>query len=154
MLKYVQGDLFNTDCEIIAHGVNCQSKFGSGLAKTITERYPIVKGSYHGLCEHYKSMGFGEGILLGMIQPIKVAPNRTIVNCFTQENYGYDGKQYVDYEAIQDCFIKLKEKYLDRGKTVAIPKIGAGLGGGDWNIIEKIINEVIGENEIVVYIKV
>jgi len=32
------------------------------------------------------------------------------------------------------------------------PKIGAGLAHGDWNRIEKIINDVFGEREVKVYL--
>lgn len=35
---------------------------------------------------------------------------------------------------------------------LAIPKIGCGLAGGNWNIVEKIINEVTGDKlDVYVY---
>jgi O-acetyl-ADP-ribose deacetylase (regulator of RNase III) len=153
MIKYVQGDLFDVTEGVIAHGVNCQSKFGSGVAKTMLEKYPVVKENYHGLCEHYKLLNFGTGLLLGMVQPVKVSDKLTILNCFTQDKYGYDGKQYIDYDAIEQCMNEIKRKYLDKGKIVAMPKIGSGLGGGDWTKIEEIINKVTGDSEILIYVK-
>lgn len=33
-----------------------------------------------------------------------------------------------------------------------MPKIGAGLAGGNWDIIEQIINEEIGDVEVRVYV--
>jgi O-acetyl-ADP-ribose deacetylase (regulator of RNase III) len=37
------------------------------------------------------------------------------------------------------------------GDKVAMPKIGAGLAGGDWNVIEKIIEEECKGVQPVVY---
>ena len=35
---------------------------------------------------------------------------------------------------------------------IAIPKIGCGLAGGDWNIVEQLINDTVGDDlEIWVY---
>jgi len=35
---------------------------------------------------------------------------------------------------------------------VGLPKIGAGLGGGDWSIISKIIEEELGEFDVTIYV--
>ena len=32
MIEYIIGDITETDCEYIAHGVNCQNAMGSGVA--------------------------------------------------------------------------------------------------------------------------
>ena len=153
MIKYIQGDLFDTEADIIAHGVNCSDVFGAGVAKQMAHKYPLVKDFYHAICHQYSSMGFGLGMLLGTVQPVKVSGSLTILNCFTQKEYGNDGMKYVDYKAIEDCFKQIKEKHLDKGRSVAMPKIGAGLGGGDWKIIEGIINGIVGDKEILVYVK-
>ncbi len=43
----------------------------------------------------------------------------------------------------------IKEKFT--GKFIGMPKLGAGLAGGDWNIIEKIIEEELrGEYVVIV----
>ncbi len=44
-----------------------------------------------------------------------------------------------NYEAIRSVFKKLKSNYS--GKRIGYPKIGAGLAGGDWEKISKIIDE-------------
>jgi hypothetical protein len=53
-------------------------------------------------------------------------------------------KPDVDYEALRLSIRMMKEKFS--GKTFGLPKLGAGLAGGTWGIIEKIIEEeMIGE---------
>jgi hypothetical protein len=42
MVKIVKGDLLKSDCQYIAHGVNCQGVMNSGIAKQIRDKYPEV----------------------------------------------------------------------------------------------------------------
>jgi O-acetyl-ADP-ribose deacetylase (regulator of RNase III) len=54
--------------------------------------------------------------------------------------------------AIRTCMEKGKEvckRYVSW--NIAAPKLGAGLAGGDWNVIEKILNEVFSDYDITVY---
>jgi len=64
-----------------------------------------------------------------------------VVNAYTQYRYGRnhaDGDSNpFDYEAFTMCMRKMN--HLFKGKLIGMPKIGAGLAGGDWNKIEKII---------------
>ena len=69
--------------------------------------------------------------------------NRIIANMITQQNVAtYPGEVVVSYEGIRAALEDLNDKAVTLGiKEVAMPKIGAGLGGGDWSIIEQIIEE-------------
>jgi hypothetical protein len=64
-----------------------------------------------------------------------------VVNIYSQ----YDtkgrrqGKMDLDYDALRSGIKAMKEKFS--GKRFGLPQIGAGLAGGDWTIIEKIIEE-------------
>jgi hypothetical protein len=73
-----------------------------------------------------------------------------VVNSYTQFRYGpnhADGnKMPVDYDAIRLCMRKIN--YLFAGKIIGLPKIGAGLAGGDWNIIREIIIEELPRLDI------
>jgi hypothetical protein len=46
----------------------------------------------------------------------------------------------LEYDALKSALIQMKEKFS--GKRFGMPKIGSGLAGGDWEVIEKIISEV------------
>jgi O-acetyl-ADP-ribose deacetylase (regulator of RNase III) len=140
LLNYVKGDLFSTPDRVIAHGVNCQGAFGFGVAGQIRKQYPMAYKKYIG---KHQIVGWR----LGQVQFVDCG-NKLIVNMSTQEFYGSDGKQYVNYIALSKCFKGLFDYLADEDtvwKEVSIPKIGAGLAGGDWTIIEKIIEDVAGE---------
>lgn len=141
MVKYVKGDLLDSDCEYICHQVNCQGRMGSGIAKQIRERWPIVYRRYERKCEI-----FSPEELLGTIDLIKVNDKHIIVNIFGQLNYGYDGKQYTDYKAFARALTILS--YLPpKGASIGFPKnIGCGLGGGDWNLISAFIEQILGKD--------
>lgn len=99
--KYIVGDITQTELKYIAHGVNCQNKMGSGVARALYEKFPEVKTEYHVHCD-----GNNPYHLMGEVQRVK-SGDKTIFNMFTQLNYGYDGKRYVDYSCIVNCFREL-----------------------------------------------
>jgi O-acetyl-ADP-ribose deacetylase (regulator of RNase III) len=58
----------------------------------------------------------------------------------TQQDFGGGNKQYIDYDAIERCVIAMDNSVRDWGVAeIGMPRIGAGLGGGDWDRIEDII---------------
>lgn len=130
---YKIGNLLNATEKAILHGVNCQGVMRSGVAKDIREKWPHAFEIYE-----LKHKTFG--LKLGTIIPVVTTDGKIIINCITQEFYGRDGKRYVDYDAVEKCFTEINKQVLDWGITeIAMPRLGAGLGGGDWNIIENII---------------
>lgn len=144
MIKYIEKDITTVDRGIIVHGVNCQGVMGSGVAKALRDKYPIIYDEYKNKCCGWKFSPVG---LLGQIQvinvepPEKIQPSLYVVNLFSQEAYGNDGRKYVSYDAIDKGFQSLvtwrfhNEPHLD----VYFPLIGAGLGGGKWEVIQAII---------------
>jgi hypothetical protein len=68
----------------------------------------------------------------------------TQVNAYTQYDYKY--RKNVSYDAIMECFERIKVFFT--GKRIGIPKIGAGLAGGDWKLIYTIIDNVMADEDI------
>jgi O-acetyl-ADP-ribose deacetylase (regulator of RNase III) len=142
IVEEIQGNLLETTVGVIAHGVNCQNKMGSGVAKALYSKWPEIKARYHKYCDCLIKSNFKNEKLLGNIDSVKIKNGPKVINCFTQLYYGYDGRKYVSYDAIYDCFRKLALDYSE----IAIPKIGCGLAGGDWEIVRAIINSATGEH--------
>ena len=125
---------------MIVHGCNSFCTFGAGIAKQIKQEFP----------EAYKAdlkTNKGDKSKLGWYSRAYIKQyDLIIINAYTQYGYwGKAGKINVDYEALYNVFNKIYNAYND--KKIGIPMIGAGLAGGDWNKIEKIIND-IGFNDI------
>lgn len=77
-----------------------------------------------------------------------------VVNSYTQYKYGKNHKDGVakpiDYEALALCLRKINKIFA--GKHIGLPKIGAGLAGGDWNRIKGIIQTELKDMKVSVVI--
>lgn len=129
------GDVLGVPSGIVVHGCNAQGVMGSGIAVQIKQKYPEV-------FEAYKRWQKERGLHLGDVVFCPPTPSRPfwLANAITQEFYGRDGRVYVDYDAVKTCFDKVSKLASTHGLSVHYPKIGAGLGGGDWDKIREIIS--------------
>jgi O-acetyl-ADP-ribose deacetylase (regulator of RNase III) len=101
----------------------------------IRERWPNV---YEVYALRHKIFG----LQLGEIIPVQTTDGKLILNCISQENYGRNGSRFVDYDAVFKIFTQINHKVLDwEVNEVSLPRIGAGLGGGDWNVISAIVQD-------------
>lgn len=146
---HIIGNLLDSQMDYICHQVNCQGKMGSGIAKSIREKWPIVYARY---MEWYHGHYYHNKIILGDIQLVQVSDKQVVINMAAQDKYGYDGKRYTDYEAFYSCLEAIK-KNVPMGSSIGFPyKIGCVRGGANWNIIKTMIIEVLGYNyNVVIY---
>lgn len=133
-MQYKLGNLLDITSGIIAHGCNAQGVMGSGVALAVKNNYPECFAQYvHDI--QINSFWVGENSIYHHSEEL------TIVNCITQMYYGRDGSKYVSYDAVDQCMRRLFKLANELEKDVHLPKIGAGFGGGNWNIIKTIIEE-------------
>lgn len=142
MLKQVVGNILDAREGIICHQVNCMMVMGSGLAKQIKEKYPIV-------FEEYKRvMGSAESAhRLGKCQIVEISRGTLFVaNLFGQYRYGR-GACYTDYNALTAALNSLATWYKNFIRPtfpIYIPHgMGCGLAGGEWSVVSGIIKSVI-----------
>lgn len=152
-LKYKVGDLIaaakSREVDVIAHGCNCFCTMGNGIAPLIKGAFPkawaadleTVKGDKSKLGTF--SYGIQESVIIG--------------NLYTQ--YGFWGRNKglrdLDYNAMYDSMASFKTLILQHfggNVRIGLPKIGAGLAGGDWKVIEAIILSTLGSFDVTVYV--
>ena len=149
-MKEIYGDLIELAKEgkfnVIAHGCNCFCTMGHGIAATIKMSFPEV---WYADQKTKK----GDRNKLGTILPVKIHENLTVVNIYTQFEFGGFGRPiHADYNAIKHGLKELKRQFS--GKSIGLPLIGAGLAGGDWILIKAIIEkELENEDVTIVYWK-
>jgi O-acetyl-ADP-ribose deacetylase (regulator of RNase III) len=135
MIRYITGDLVKDaeQFDVIAHCANCYCTMGAGIAPQIKAKFPEA---YAADCATTK----GDLNKLGTISYTETT-KPIVVNLYGQFDYTgrRSGNMDLNYDAIRSAIKLMKEKFS--GKTFGMPKIGAGLAGGDWSIIEKIIEE-------------
>ena len=151
MIKQAVGNIMDAKEGIICHQVNTRAVIGGGLALQIRNKYPNTYKRYVSFCSRHKSSE-----LLGKV--LFTQENKLIANIFGQNDYGCN-KQQTDYEALEKglnsvkCVASGEDNHLYT-YSVAIPySIGCGLGGGDWNIVYKIIEKVFNnvDFDVVIY---
>lgn len=142
-MKFFKGDLLDTPTKFLMHGCNGQGVMGSGVALAVKTRWPQAFKEYHEYC--FDADGNLEEDLLGSVQYSDVDnKSHVLVNAITQEYFGV-GKQ-ARYTAIVRCSEMVWEDYLSNlpvhERVIAIPKIGCGLGGLKWEIVEELLLEM------------
>lgn len=137
------GNLLDIEAGIIVHGVNCRGVMGSGVAKALRDKYPKLYPAYRQYVDSYAG-GLGNSeVLLGKVHWYEPNKELAIANAFTQDAYGKDGLKYVSYDAVNDAFYRIGTTALRNNRPIYFPMIGAGLGGGSWNVIKTIIEDVL-----------
>lgn len=132
LIKLAKANTF----DVIVHGNNCFNTWGAGIALQLKKSFPAA----------YKAdqkTTRGDINKLGTIT-YALSNNILVVNAYTQYHYGHQGK-HVDYTALRNCFKLIKNNFS--GCRIGYPQIGAGLAGGDWNIISSIINDELYDED-------
>ncbi len=139
------GNLLDVTKGHIINGCNAQGVMGSGLALQVKNTYPQAYKDYRDRHEGPLKEGFAKGGLhLGEAYPVPITGQLFLWNAITQEFFGMAGRN-CSYDAIETCF-----REIDRcahlysnivSPEIHIPQIGAGLGGGSWEIIREIIEQ-------------
>ena len=68
-----------------------------------------------------------------------------VVNAYTQFDWRGSGPK-VDYDAVRSSMRWIKKHHT--GKRIGLPKIGAGLAGGEWPTIAAILEEELGGENV------
>ncbi|MGG4362819.1 macro domain-containing protein [Bacillus subtilis] len=153
MIVYKTGDILMATEDIICQQVNCKGVMGAGLAKQIRKKYPKCFEDYS---LYVENRGYDADVLLGGVHYYRDKSGKVIANLFGQNGFGRE-KQQTDYTSLRRAFHNVKNKVTcmddqDGGKSVAIPYgIGCGLAGGNWDVVQEIIDEVFADYEVSVY---
>lgn len=136
-VNYINKDIITVTTGIVAHGVNCQGRMASGVAKAIRKKWPEVYDSYMSLPTGKAMLGTCHIVNVGEQDELFVA------NCYTQMFYGYGGGRYADPKALELALHGAFQWADFYHLPLYLPKIGAGLGGLDWETeVKPIIEDV------------
>ena len=155
-IEFVSGDLLNPMKEdAIAHGCNCIGTMGAGIAKEIQSKWPFAMiKAYKRLCSEGWEHSFGipnDPLEPGQVQYLKFKGFPLLINLFTQRGIWTqkDGSPPAKLKWIETCLLNMVSELSLVGeiKTVGIPRIGAGLGGLNWEDVKALMIEILGPVE-------
>jgi len=151
MIVYRKGDLTKSGANVLIHGCNCHHTMGSGVAQALRAAWPKCYTA------DIMQTKIADGTKMGSWSSCgKATPEEPlIINLYTQYNYGTHQRQ-LNYEAVATGMLRiarrLEELDHDMNWRIAMPRIGAGLAGGDWNIIELMINGAFEDRKVEVWV--
>lgn len=154
MIEYLKQDITTVTEGVIAHGVNCRGVMGSGVAGALRRKYPQIFTRYSNICEIYTK---NPDWMLGMVDLVEVStetePLLLVANCFTQDNYGREGKRYANARAIEQSINTVAQVAIGVAVPLYMPKIGCGLGGLSWDgEIEPIVQCIADKYNMTIYV--
>lgn len=151
-IQYIKGDATSPqglENKIIVHVCNDIGGWGKGFVMAISKRWKKPENEYR---EWFKSKVDFE---LGKVQFVQVEEDLWIANLIGQHKINKDenGNAPIRYDAIEEGLKQVALFAQDNKATIHMPRIGCGLAGGKWDMIEPIILETLSNNdvEVVVY---
>ena len=136
MIEYRKGNIFDSIGEVpmLVNTVNCKGVMGAGLAKQFKDRYPYYFKEYQRIC------GYGL-VKLGSITHcnLRYGQLKRIIN-FPTKNHWKDKSRIEDIESGLYDLVRVMKS--GRMKSVAIPPLGCGLGGLDWEVVKPMIVDI------------
>lgn len=132
-IQSVQGDLLKQDdVDAIVNTVNCVGIMGKGIALQFKNKWPDNFKAYEAACKH-KQVNVGAMFVYdsgGLLKP------NYIINFPTKDHW--KGKSKIEYiqSGLQDLVTQIKRLGI---KSIALPPLGCGNGGLDWNVVKPLI---------------
>lgn len=138
LINYVIGDAthpIGDGLKIIPHVTNDANKWGAGFVLAISKRWSEPEAMYRSMSKRN----------MGNVQFVQVEDDIVVANMIAQYGVGTrpDGKPPISYGGVRIALIEVNQYARKNNATIHAPMFGSGLSGGNWNIIEQIIKDVI-----------
>ena len=148
MIKLIDGDILESNEDFICHQVNCQGVMGAGIAKALSDKWPIVKERYLSF-----SSGARTKCLLGEIQAVPINDKQAVLNIFGQEFYGKRRDViYTNYIALEHAFALIRFGQEYKNKSFAFPfMFGCGLANGNWTTVFGMMKRYLIDKNVTIY---
>ena len=123
------GDILDSQAQVLVNPVNCRGTMGAGLARQFRDRYPGLETRYRRDCR--------TGLLRpGRVTLHQVGPSTTVANLPTKDDWRAPSRM----EWVEEGLDALAKALLEGGfSSVAVPALGAGLGGLPWPPVEQAV---------------
>ncbi|MBS1748967.1 MAG: macro domain-containing protein [Bacteroidetes bacterium] len=146
MLRYITGNILESDAQALVNTVNTMGVMGKGIALQFKKAYPNNYKAYEKAC---KNEEVKIGKMFVTLDSNTTTGERTIINFPTKTNW----RKPSEYKYIEDGLVNLVEVINDRQiKSIAIPPLGAGNGGLNWEKVKKLIEQKLEYLNINIYV--
>jgi len=135
MIKYKIGNLLDSNAEALVNTVNTDGIMGKGIALQFKNEFPNNYKEYVKAC---KNNQISIGKLFVFEEQTLLKGKKIIINFPTKTNW----RKPSEYSYIENGLIDLVNIIIEKDiKSIAIPPLGAGNGGLDWNNVKEILEK-------------
>lgn len=146
MIHYKKGNLLESDAQALVNTVNTMGVMGKGIALQFKNAFPANYKLYADAC---KDKTFNIGQLLVTEEDSLLSGKKIIINFPTKTIWRLPS-EYSYIEAGLAALVNvIKQQNI---RSIAIPPLGAGNGGLDWNKVKELIVHYLQDLDCDVYI--
>lgn len=146
IIEKTSGNLLDSDTDALVNTVNCVGVMGKGLALQFKKSFPENFKAYEKACKN-NQLALGK---MHVFETHSTKP-RYIIN-FPTKNHWKAKSRLID---IEKGLESLKEEIIRLNiQSIAIPPLGCGNGGLNWNIVRPLIDNALKDLvdvEILIY---
>ena len=125
--------------KIICQLVNDKAvKWGGGIARKIARRFPDAEEAFT-----EQVIKIPQRDRLGHTIFTSASEDLTIASLIGQEGYGPSLLPRIRYTALRNCLEQVANRAASMGASIHMPKIGTGSAGGNWSVVEEMLDDVM-----------
>jgi Zn-dependent peptidase ImmA (M78 family)/O-acetyl-ADP-ribose deacetylase (regulator of RNase III) len=141
-IKYVNGNAIEprgSDQKLIVQVVNDKAMiWGAGFSKQIRQKWPRAQAEFKDWV-----LSRSQEFKLGGAHVVRVDDTTTVASLIAQRGFGPADHPRIRYNALSDSLQRVGEFAFHTGASVHMPRIGSGLAGGSWEVVEEIVEETL-----------
>ena len=138
MVRYTTGNILDAEAEAVVNTVNTVGVMGKGIALMFKQAYPENFRQYSDAVKRSE-------IEVGHVFPVKsenLMGPKWILNFPTKKHWRHPSKLAWIEAGLHD----LTKTIADLGiRTIAVPPLGCGAGGLQWDTVRPMIEQILGE---------
>lgn len=152
--RYVTGDATQpiTHPAIVAHVCNDAGRWGRGFVLALSRRWPSAERAYRNWWTDRAALVRDQPFALGRTQFVPVDPANSVLvaNMVAQRGVDRDasGTPPIRYGALRACLNDVAAVAAEMGASVHMPRIGCGLAGGRWDMVDRILRVTLGRANV------
>lgn len=137
-IRLCTGNVFMANADALAHGCNLQGVMGAGIAAEFKRRDPVMFERYAMKCRD-------KSLQLGMAWHWIGANDKRVFNLMTQIEPGANASLAAIDVALANMLRECKHYKV---KSVAMPRIGCGIGGLNWDDVKRVLVERCSKSDV------
>lgn len=146
MIKYLTGNLLDSEAQALVNTVNTVGVMGKGIALQFKNMFPNNFKTYANACKN-KELKIGK--LLITEEETMLKGKKIIINFPTKTSWRLPSEYSYIEAGTKELVKAIRKKNI---KSIAIPPLGSGNGGLDWSKVKVILEKYLSDLDCDIYI--